>query len=112
MSYVAYQTSDKRLLLEVKYPHSKRRLSPIEIVQDPNFYVNLENGQPVLKKKNKKNILLDITHKYYSMGLSGFDTCDFFYTFKGLIIVSVMFLILIVLSRNYTPFIKNLCYLE
>ena len=54
MSYVAYQTSDKRLLLEVKYPHSKRRLSPIEIVQDPNFYVNLENGQPVLKKKKKK----------------------------------------------------------
>ena len=98
MPYVAYQTSDKRLLLEVKHPHSKRHLSPIEIVQDPNFYVNLENGQPILKKK--KNILLDITHKYCSMGLSGFDTCDFVYTFKGLIIVSLMFLILIVLSRN------------
>ena len=50
MPYVAYQTNDKRLLLEVKHPHSKRHLSPIEIVQDPNFYVNLENGQPILKK--------------------------------------------------------------
>ena len=23
---------------------------PIDLVQDPNFYVNLENGKPVLKK--------------------------------------------------------------
>ena len=58
MPYVAYQTSDKRLLLEVKHPHSKRHLSPIEIVQDPNFYVNLENGQPILKKKTFYWILL------------------------------------------------------
>ena len=58
MPYVAYQTNDKRLLLEVKHPHSKRHLSPIEIVQDPNFYVNLENGQPILKKKTFYWILL------------------------------------------------------
>ena len=35
-------------------------MSPIDLIQDPNFYVNLENGKPVLKK----HILLDITPKF------------------------------------------------
>ena len=53
---------------------------PIDLVQDPNFYVNLENGKPVLKK----TIVLDILKKIQlAMELSGFDTCDFVvYTFK------------------------------
>ena len=49
---VAYQTSDKKLLLEIKCPHTKRHISPIGFFQDPNFYVNLENGKPVLKKSS------------------------------------------------------------
>ena len=65
---VAYQTNDRKLLLEVKCPHTKRHMPPIELVQDPNFYVNL------------------------AMGLSGFDTCDFVvYTFKDLIIARTEF---------------------
>ena len=49
-------------------------MSPPDLVQDPNFYVNLENGKPVLKKSHST--------RYYSqiqltMGLSAFDTCDF-----------------------------------
>ena len=31
---VAYQTSDKKLLLEMKYPQTKRHMSPIDLVQD------------------------------------------------------------------------------
>ena len=43
-------------------------MPPIELVQDPNFYVNL------------------------AMGLSGFDTCDFVvYTFKDLVIARTEF---------------------
>ena len=49
---VAYQTSDKKLLSEIKCPHTKRHISPIDLVQDPNFYVNLENGKPVLKNSH------------------------------------------------------------
>ena len=37
---VAYQTSDKKLLLEIKWSHKKRHMSSIDLVQDPNFYVN------------------------------------------------------------------------
>ena len=78
---VAYQTSDEKLLLEIKCPHTKRHMSPIDLVQ------NLENG------KRKK------THStgYYSqiqlaMGFSGFDTCDFVVcTLKDLIIVRTEF---------------------
>ena len=45
-----YQTSDEELLLELNCSHTKRHMSPVEFVQDPNFYVNLENGKAVLKK--------------------------------------------------------------
>ena len=55
---VAYQTSNKKLLLKTKCPHTKRHMSPIDLVQDPNFYVNLENGKPVLKKNTFYWILL------------------------------------------------------
>ena len=86
---VAYQTSDKKLLLKIKCPHTKRHLSPIDLVQDPNFYVNLENGKPVLKKSHSTGYYSQIQ---LAMGLSGFDTCDFVvYSFKGLIIVRTEF---------------------
>ena len=86
---VAYQTSDKKLLLEIKRPHTKRPMSPTDLIQGRNFYVNLENGKPVLKKSHST--------RYYSqiqlaIELSGFDTCDFVaYTFEGLIIVRTAF---------------------
>ena len=57
---VAYQTSDKKLLLKIKCPHTKKLMSPIDFVQDPVFYVHLENGKPVLKN----HILLAINHKF------------------------------------------------
>ena len=86
---VAYQTSDKKLLLEIKCPYTKRHMSPIALVQDPNFYVNLENGKPVMKKSHSTGYYSQIQ---LSMGLSGFDTCDFvFYILKGLIIVRIEF---------------------
>ena len=86
---VAYQTSDKKLLLQIKCPHTKRHMSPIDLVQDPNFYVNLENGNLVLKKSHSTGYYSQIQ---LTMGLSGFDTCDFVvYTFKGLIIVRTEF---------------------
>ena len=75
-------------------------MSPIDFVQDLNFYVNLENGKPVLKESHSTGYYSQI---HLAMGLSGFDTCDFVvYTFKRLIIVRFEFdvLILILLSRN------------
>ena len=75
---VAYQTSDKKL-----------SLSSIDLVQDPNFYVNLENGEPILKKSHSAGYYSQIQ---LAMGLSGFETCDFVvYTFKGLVIVRTEF---------------------
>ena len=75
---VAYQTSDKKL-----------SLSSIDLVQDPNFYVNLENGEPILKKSHSTGYYSQIQ---LAMGLSGFETCDFVvYTFKGLVIVRTEF---------------------
>ena len=75
---VAYQTSDKKL-----------SLSSINLVQDPNFYVNLENGEPILKKSHSTGYYSQIQ---LAMGLSGFETCDFVvYTFKGLVIVRTEF---------------------
>ena len=90
---VAYQTSDKKLSLEIKCPHTKRHMSPIDLVQDPNFYVNLENGKPVLKKSHSTGYYSQIQ---LAMGISGFNTCDFVVcTFKGLIIVRTEFEVLI-----------------
>ena len=86
---VAYQTSDKKLLLEIKWSHKKRHMSSIDLVQDPNFYVNWENGKPILKKSHSTEYYSQIQ---LAMGLSGFDTCDFVvYTFKGLVIMRTEF---------------------
>ena len=77
---VAYQTSDKKLLLEIKCSHTKGHMSPIDLLQDPNFYVNLENGKPVLIKSHSTGYYSQIQ---LAMGLSGFDTSDFVvYTLK------------------------------
>ena len=85
----AYQTIDQKLLLEIKCPQTKRHMSPIDLVQGPNFYVNLENGKLVLKKSHSTGYYSQIQ---LAMGLSGFDTCDFVvYTSRGLIIVRAEF---------------------
>ena len=64
-------------------------MSPIDLVQDPNFYVNLENGLPVLKKSHSTGHYSQIQ---LAVELSGFDTCDFVvYSFRGLIIVKTEF---------------------
>ena len=47
--FVVYQISDKKLLLELKCPHKKRHMSPIELAKNRNCYMNLKNGKPVLK---------------------------------------------------------------
>ena len=47
---VAYHTSDKKLLLEIKCPKTKTHISPIDLAEDQNFYVKLENGRLILKK--------------------------------------------------------------
>ena len=83
--FVVYQTSNKKLLLELLCSHTKRYMSPIELAQYPHFHVNLENGKPVLKKTHSNGYYSQIQ---LAMGRSGFDTCDFAaYTFKGLIVV-------------------------
>ena len=55
-------------------------MSPIELVQDLNFYMNLENGKPDLKKIHSTGYYSKIQ---LAMGLSGYDTCDLVvYTLK------------------------------
>ena len=62
---------------------------PINLVQDPNFYMNLENCKPVLKKSHFTGYYSQIQ---LAKQLSDFDTCDFVvYTFKALIIVRTEF---------------------
>ena len=109
---VAYQTSDKKLLLEIKCSHKKRHMSPIDLAQDLNFYVNLENGKPVLKGSLSTGYYSQI---HLAMELSGFDTCDFVvYTFKGLIIVRTEFDVSYfdTLIQKLNSFYKTLCHQE
>ena len=35
-------------------------MSPTDLAQDPRFYVNLENGKPVLKKSHSTGYYLQI----------------------------------------------------
>ena len=35
-------------------------MSPTDLAQDPRFYVNLENGKPVLKKSHSTGYYLEI----------------------------------------------------
>ena len=78
----------KKLLSEIKCLHTKRYTSPIDVAQDPNFYVNLENGKPVLKKWLHWVLLTNSA----SNGTFSFDTSDFVvYTSKDLITVSTEF---------------------
>ena len=63
-------------------------MSPVEVAQDPNFYVNLENGKPVLKKSLHWVLLTNSA----SNGTFSFDTSDFVvYTSKDLITVRTEF---------------------
>ena len=84
-----YQTSDKKLLLVLKCPHTKRNMSPIKLVQGTNFYMNLKNGKAVLKKIHSSGYYLQMQ---LAIGLSGFHKCGYVsYTFKALIIVGNKF---------------------
>jgi len=58
-------------------------------VQDPNFYVYLDNGKPTLKKTHSNGYYSQIQ---LAMGLSGIKFCDFIvYTYKGIIIARTQF---------------------
>ena len=82
---VVCETSDKKLLLAVKCPHTKRNMSPIELFKIWNSYMDLENGEPVLKKTRFTGYDSQIQ---LAKGILGCHTFDFLvYTFKCLIIV-------------------------
>lgn len=74
-------------LLEVKCPYSYRMVTPRNACAEPDFYCELINGKPYLKKE----------HIYFfqvqgQMGICGVDWCDFVvYTKKGLLIQRIVF---------------------
>lgn len=74
-------------LIEIKCPKTKRNCKPLELCNDPKFYVELIDRKPSLKKN----------HPYYTqiqmaMGLSCAKFCDFIvYTFEGLIVIRIDF---------------------
>ena len=73
-------------IAEVKCPHSKFSVNPLEACSDPKFCLENENGTLKLK----------IKHDYYDqvqgqMGLTGAAWCDFIvYTRKGLSIERIV----------------------
>jgi len=79
--FVIDENTDKKYgLIEIKCPASKKNISVHELVQDPNFYVYLDNGKPTLKKTHSNGYYSQIQ---LAMGLSGIKFCDFIvYTYK------------------------------
>ena len=70
-------------LIEIKCPKSKKSLKPNDLVKDPKFYVQIEDGAPKLKRNHEY-----FTQIQMAMGLAGAPFCDFIvYTLEGLIIV-------------------------
>lgn len=74
-------------IIEVKCPHTKRDLTPTEMLSDKKFFCGTENGKPFLKKN----------HEYYSqiqlaMGLSAVKWCDVvIYSHRGMLILREIF---------------------
>ena len=62
------ETDKKTLLLEIKCPYTKRNMSPEDLALDSNFYVNLKDGKPVLKKAHSLGYYSQIQ---LAMGISG-----------------------------------------
>ena len=76
-------------LIEIKCPFSKRNATPLEMVHDKSFYVEMENGHPVLKNTHSSGYYTQIQ---MALGLSGLTYCDFIvYSLKGCIIIRIPF---------------------
>ena len=76
-------------LIEIKCPKSKKNSTPLQLVEDKSFYIELQDEKPVLKKKHANGYYSQIQ---MAMGLTGAQYCDFIvYTFKGLVVIRVPF---------------------
>ena len=76
-------------LIETKCAFSKRNATPLEMVHGKSFYVEMKNGQPVLKNTHSSGYYTQIQMAF---GLSGLTYCDFIvYSLKGCIIIRIPF---------------------
>ena len=76
-------------LIEIKCPKSKKNSKVNDMAHDQSFYVNYENGVPVLKTNHPNGYCTQIQ---MVMGLSETAFCDFIvYTFDGMIIIRTQF---------------------
>ena len=74
-------------LAEVKCPSSKFSVSPVEACSDPNFYLEIKDGIPRLKKSH-----ISYDQVQGQMALTGAKRCDFVvYTSRGLSIERINF---------------------
>lgn len=81
--------ADKPSLIEIKCPYTKRHTTPKQLLKDEKFYIYENNGVTFLKRKHQYGYFSQVQ---LAMGLSQIDHCYFIvYTFKGLIITSVVF---------------------
>ena len=94
-------------LLEIKCPFSKRNLHPQDMFKDKNFYVELLDGMPHLKKVHSNGYYSQIQ---MAMGLSQLKFCDFIvHSFRGMIIICIPFseIYFIKLNERLNHFFKN-----
>ena len=79
--------TDRFGICEVKFPHSKMNVTPIQASKDPAIFMEIIDDKPQLKKQ----------HAYYDqvqgqMGITGAHWCDFIvYTKMGLAIDRIMY---------------------
>ena len=76
-------------LIEIKCPKTKKGSTPQQLLDDKSFYIEMQDGKPVLKKEHANGYYSQIQ---MAMGLSEASYCDFIvYTFKGLVVIRVPF---------------------
>ena len=76
-------------LIEIKCPKSKKNQNVRNLVNDPTFYVELINDEPVLKRDHPNGYFSQIQ---MAMGLAGIEYCDFIvFTGNGMIIARTDF---------------------
>ena len=77
-------------MIEIKCPKTKRNSSPLDLINDKNFYVYKDDDGMLRLKKNHP--FGYYTQVQMAMGLSTVKFCDLVvYTFKGLLVVRTDF---------------------
>ena len=64
---------------KIKCPKTKKGYTPQQMLDDKSFYIEMQDGKPVLKKEHANGYYSQIQ---MAMGLSEASYCDFCYKCK------------------------------